>query len=319
MSIQNRKMITGRFLSKFTMPIAILIFCLGFSLLCPLGLVAAQESTAKASQGKEFARSKEKDVAIQAAFAASSDGWSVDEVLLDDSRRKAFVEACREQYELGSESVSEMALFERLVQIRKAGKLESKATKRADSDVDEWIPVAEIASRLVEDRFQANIDQWLVNPRLLAEFDAIVAQIVPEADRYASRKAAMKLRKSRRLKPELVSRVTDWKREIQTMTIEDALAQLSSLPTNAGVYIFRDKTGFLYIGQSNNLRTRLTKHLDKSDRKSLSKYLEADGGREVTIELHVFAADSPAASTVVREAYESDLIRTRKPRLNIAP
>ena len=169
------------------------------------------------------------------------------------------------------------------------------------------------------DRFQANIDQWLVSPKLLKEFDALIAEIVPDADRYESRKAAMKLRKSRRLQPELLARVTDWKREIQTTSVEHAASHLASLPSNAGIYIFRDKTGFLYIGQSNNLRTRLTKHLDKSDRKSLSKYLGATNSQEITIELHVFAADSPAASTVVREAYESDLIRTRKPKFNIAP
>ncbi len=268
-------------------------------------------------------KSKRFDDLVKLAFLESCDGWSVDEVLLEDSRRNAFLDACRERFrlqtELQTEEFSDEYVYGRLVQIRKAGKLDVKATKRANSDVDEWLPVAEIASRLMMDRFQANIDQWLVSPKLLKEFDTLIAEIVPDADRYESRKAAMKLRKSRRLQPELLTRVTDWKREIQTTSVEHAASHLASLPTNAGIYIFRDKTGFLYIGQSNNLRTRLTKHLDKSDRKSLSKYLGATNSEEITIELHVFAADSPAASTVVREAYESDLIRTRKPKFIIAP
>ena len=267
--------------------------------------------------------SKEFDGAIQAAFQQSHDGWSVDEVLLDDDRRKRFLTACRAQSELKPPSVADSALLERLVQIRKSGKLDIKATKRANprdgADVNDWLPVAEIASRLMQDRFEANIDQWLVNPDLLKEFDTIVSEIVPDADRYAPRKAALTLRKSRRLQPELLTRVTDWKREIQIATVADMAARLSTLPTNAGIYIFRDKTGFLYIGQSNNLRTRLSKHLDKSDRKSLARYLEAENKEEISVELHIFAADSPAAVTVVREAYESDLIRTRKPRLNVAP
>ena len=267
--------------------------------------------------------SKELDAVIQSAFQQSHDGWSVDEVLLDDERRTRFLDACRVQSELKSPSVADSDLLGRLVQIRKSGKLDIQATKRANprdgSDVNDWLPVAEIASRLMQDRFEANIDQWLVNPALLKEFDAIVSEIVPDADRYSPRKAALTLRKSRRLQPELLTRVTDWKREIQIATVADLAARLSTLPTNAGIYIFRDKTGFLYIGQSNNLRTRLSKHLDKSDRKSLARYLDAENKEEITIELHIFSADSPAAVTVVREAYESDLIRTRKPRLNVAP
>ena len=278
---------------------------------------------ASCSMGWSQEASKEFDAAIKAAFQQSHDGWSVDEVLLEDGRRRLFLDACRSQPDLQSQEITDRSLFERLVQVRKSGKLDIKATKRANprdhADIDDWMPVAEIVSRRMQDQFNANIDEWLVSPKLLAEFDALVSQIVPNADLYATRKAALTLRKSRQLQPELLSRVTDWKREIQTYTVSEALAQLQSLPTNAGIYIFRDKTGFLYIGQSNNLRTRLSKHLDKSDRKSLARYLEKGDNEEITIELHVFAADSPAARSVVREAYESDLIRTRKPRLNVAP
>ena len=91
---------------------------------------------------------------------------------------------------------------------------------------------------------------------------------------------------------------------------------LHALP---GVYIFRDSTGYLYIGQSNNLRTRLTKHLSGSDRKALAKYLGEQDLDRITLEMHVFGPGSPALSTTAREAYESELIRSRKPRLNLAP
>jgi hypothetical protein len=37
------------------------------------------------------------------------------------------------------------------------------------------------------------------------------------------------------------------------------------------------------------------------------------------VELHAFDPDSKARSLTVRRAYESELIRSRKPRLNIAP
>jgi excinuclease UvrABC nuclease subunit len=91
------------------------------------------------------------------------------------------------------------------------------------------------------------------------------------------------------------------------------------VPSGPGVYIFRDSTGYLYIGESANLRTRLAKHLDQSDSKSLAYYLRKNGVDTVTVELHAFDPDSNARLKEMRRAYESELIHSRKPRFNIAP
>jgi predicted GIY-YIG superfamily endonuclease len=103
------------------------------------------------------------------------------------------------------------------------------------------------------------------------------------------------------------------------MPIGEVMENLDAISEQPGVYIFRDSTGYLYIGQSNNLRTRLTKHLSGSDRKALAKYLGEQDLDRITLEMHVFGPGSPALSTTAREAYESELIRSRKPRLNLAP
>ncbi|MEQ1826825.1 MAG: GIY-YIG nuclease family protein [Pirellula sp.] len=259
------------------------------------------------------------DEAIRIAFEKASDGWSVDELLLQDELRANFMHQCALQETLLQKKFSDKQLFERLVQIRKAGKLPLKSTQRSRADLEAWHPIAEIASRQMVDKYNLNVDQWLVDPDALKRFDQLALEIDANADGYAVRKAALQLRKSRRLQPELLARVVDWKRTIQSMSVSQAEAALLSLPTNPGVYIFRDESGYLYIGQSNNLKTRLTKHLDRSDRKSLSSYLKSKQGDEITLELHIFEEGSPAIQTVVREAYESELIRTRKPRLNVAP
>ena len=47
--------------------------------------------------------------------------------------------------------------------------------------------------------------------------------------------------------------------------------------------------------------------------------LATNGVKGVTLELHAFAADSPARLKPMRRAYESELIRSRKPRFNLAP
>ncbi len=259
------------------------------------------------------------DATIVEAFKTAHEGWSVDELLIQDVLRANFLNAFRSSSNLEPTEVHDKQLLERLIQLRKAGKLPVKSIKRSHSESTKWLPVAEIASRQMMDRFQANVDQWLVDPTLLDKFDAAVQSIAPESNPEEVRRAALRLRKSRRLKPELMARVVDWKRDIISMSVEQAAANLDELPQNAGIYIFSDKTGFLYIGQSNNLRTRLTKHLDQSDRKSLFEYLRANSQDQIALELHVFAKDSPANDTAAREAYESDLIRTRKPRFNVAP
>jgi predicted GIY-YIG superfamily endonuclease len=161
-------------------------------------------------------------------------------------------------------------------------------------------------------------DQWLVDPELLREFDKMGLSIANTENTYLLRKAALKLRKSRSLRPELLQRVTDWDLEIETHSLGELKEKLATISESPGVYIFRDNTGYLYIGQASDLRKRLKTHLTESDRKALSTYLESEK-ETVTVELHVFGPHSPARKTIVREAYESELIRSRKPRLNLAP
>ena len=48
-------------------------------------------------------------------------------------------------------------------------------------------------------------------------------------------------------------------------------------------------------------------------------YLADQGSADVTIEVHSFAEDSRISETMVRRAYESELIRSRNPRFNVRP
>jgi oxygen-dependent protoporphyrinogen oxidase len=278
---------------------------------------ATQEESQATLESVKFSNAE--DAQLRHAFENSHDGWSVDEILLHDERRAHFLNSCRELQTERAVKRSEKELLQRLVQLRKSDKLDVKSTRRADSDVDDFLIAAEIASRLMHDRYSISSDQWLVDPSLLQEFDSIGLAIADSKDSYSLRKAALKLRKSRALKPELLQRVTDWHVTIHEVPIREAMENLDAISEQPGVYIFRDNTGYLYIGQSNNLRTRLTKHLSGSDRKALAKYLGGQDLDRITLEMHVFGPGSPALSTTPREAYESELIRSRKPRFNLAP
>ncbi len=209
----------------------------------------------------------------------------------------------------------------RLISLRKAGKLPAAATKRGQAADDTLLPIAEIAVRKVMDEHQVSSDRLLCDQQLRKQLQHEAQQISGAVDGYELCKAVLQLRKSRRLRPELVLRVTDWKRNIEVLTlqqVDQGLAQ-GAISTGPGVYLFRDKSGYLYIGEAVNLRTRLQQHLSNSDRLSLRQYLQGVADGEVTVELHTFDKQSPAKDLTVRRAYESELIRSRHPRLNVRP
>ena len=252
---------------------------------------------------------------VAEAFRATHDGWSSDEVILNDELYQAFLSRCSSLLP----SASEEKFGWTLLNLRKAGKLESKSTRRKQVNVDAVLPVAEIVARSITDQYSVSTDRVMVSPEMRADFDRLAKEIDSEADLYLVRRAAFQLRKTRRLRPELISRIVDWGRKIEIHSAQDVLASPELIPEHPGIYIFQDQSGYLYIGQSENLRERLKSHLTESHSFSLAKYLQQQGADKITIEIHSFAPDSRAKETMIRRAYESELIASRKPRFNIQP
>lgn len=253
---------------------------------------------------------------ITAAFAATHDGYSVDEVILDDARQELFQAAC-------AQSVPELSPLERnwaLINLRKSGAIGTiRTTSRPlPVDLEPVRPLAEIAARQVQDRHKVSVDQIMADPALREEFNRAARAIDPEADAYAARKAVFQLRKTRRLRPELILRLADWERRVTVRPVAEWRGDLSTIPEAPGVYVFSDATGYLYVGESDNLRRRVGEHLAESDRESLASYLARENGDEpVLLELHTFGEGSRMDEIAVRRAYESELIRSRGPRFNV--
>jgi predicted GIY-YIG superfamily endonuclease len=253
-------------------------------LICLVGLAGAQDTEARKPDTDQLKQ------VVKEAFAAAHEGYSVDEVLLDDKLQAAFQSQCRERL---SDADPERCNWT-LLNLRKAGALETKATKSrevAEGELETLRHVAEIAARAVQDQHRTSID----------------------------RRAAFQLRKTRQLQPELITRLADWGREVRTYSVEELRANPDLAPDQPGIYLFRDASGYLYIGEAVDLRKRLGQHLDQSDRQSLANYLKELKSDSVTIELHTFAPDSRIKELAVRRAYESELIRSRNPRFNIRP
>ncbi len=289
--------------------------------------------------------------AVSTAFESMRDGWSSDEVLLQDDLLREFVARCQDSV---PDAAAEACAW-KLLTLRKAGKLSGATTRRGERVAAEVLPVAEYTARHMEDKFATNMDRVICAPELRAEFDRVASKLAPGASPYAVRKAAFGLRKARRLRPELLLRIADWNRRVLTFDGADLLeassegqshdhpshdpsaidrsperdadsaphesiATRKQVPEDPGVYILSDESGYLYIGESKNLQTRLAEHASNKPT-SLRGLLEREGidWKSITVEVHAFATDSRMRHVRTRRAYESELIDSRKPRFNVRP
>jgi predicted GIY-YIG superfamily endonuclease len=289
----------------------------------PVICFASQEDSAAKSEVDAPADLSELRAVIQAAFEKTHDGYSSDEVVLNSQLNDAFINQCHRSLP----KVEAVTLNWTLLNMRKAGLLTTETTKRQSVETETVRPVAEIAARSIQDKHKVSADRMMADPKMRAEFDEVVRSIDAGADLYAARKAAFQLRKQRRLKPELIVRIADWGRTIQAFSLKQLADEPGLVPEHPGIYIFRDQTGFLYIGQSENLRQRLGEHLSESSNFALGKYLARrpvdeqaqEPATSISIEIHSFDPESRGKETMIRRAYESELIRSRKPRFNIQP
>lgn len=256
---------------------------------------------------------------IRDAFAATHQGFSSDEVLIQPDLRDAFLKSLYSGEELSVDREREALLA--LLRLRKAGKLEVPTTRRGQAANASVQAVAEIAARVVTDRHRVTSDRMLADRELRDEFVKEAAKLSKGLGESELSKAVLSLRKKRALRPELVLQVATWNRTLTTHSLSElqSLLVADGVSTGPGVYLFRSRDEYLYIGEADNLSRRLNEHVGQSDRLSLAKYLSGPQANEVTVELHIFPDDSPAAKTTVRRAYESELIRSRNPKFNVRP
>lgn len=292
---------------RFIPPVFLII------LLTPwIGVACAQETN---ESPKRYDQNY--DMVIIEAFRKTHDGWSSDEVILNEKLNALFLQSCQQSLP----NANPADLNWRLMNLRKAGKLNVKAIKSNRTSVTDVVHIAEMTARTMLDRHAISTDRVMADPQRRSEFDTIAKSIDPDVDCYKVRKAAFQLRKARKLRPELITRIADWGREIKTFTAAELSDAPEKIDAHPGIYIFRDQSGYLYIGQTDNLQERLKSHLDQSHNQSLASYLDSQdlNLESVTIEVHSFDPKSRARETRVRRAYESELIASRKPRFNILP
>ncbi len=247
---------------------------------------------------------------VREAFLAVRDGYSPDVVIADPDLNRRFLEACRSRGLADSDYSLNLQLFN----LRKAGDLKGlpKSKRMLVRNQDEFRFASEIAVRYLERQHRISLDRILCDPVRAREFDQVAGRIAPGYASFQYRWAALNLRKRRKLRPELLSRVVPAQAVISRRVSE---LKIDQVPVQQGVYLFFDESSVLYVGETENLRKRLGKHLEHSDNKGLAQWLWAHGSSGLHVEFHVLAADT---ATRVRKALEAELVLSRRPVFNVA-
>lgn len=246
--------------------------------------------------------------ALRDAFEASRQGYSADRVVADPDLNSAFFHECRLR---GIES-SDLELNKALLNLRKCGHLAGLKSKRTSfPNEDEYRFAAEIAARFLERKLHTSLDEIICDPAAAKELDEIAMSIAPGFAPVQYRWAALNLRKSKKLKPEILAHAVP---PIEVLSFTVKGLRLDQIPANGGLYLFFARDKVLYVGEAENIRTRLKKHLDHSDRRELARWLWEFGIDDLFVEVQVLG---PAATARIRRALELELIRSRQPVFNI--
>lgn len=248
------------------------------------------------------------DVLIE-AFDEASDGYSPDRVVADPKLNELYIAECRSR---GLDAPIGQ-LNRSLLNLRKTGGLAGRPrSKRTHfKNQDEYRFAVEIAVRFLERRDQISLDAIICDPDRVAEFDELAARIEPGYSPLHYRWAALSLRKTGNLAPEVAARILPPTRVLNYQV--DGL-QLDDLPAEQGLYLFFDADELLYVGETENLRSRIKKHLDHSDNKGLARWMWEFGTEGLNLEIQILDAKTNSRA---RKALELELIRSRNPVFNV--
>lgn len=277
----------------------------------PKKVKAAQAKRARAKQGEERYDRVQLELTLAGvteAFVRTHEGFSADRVVADPDLDEAFIAACSKLGLVGDARTWNLLLF----RLRKSGKLAHIPTARRTDlsweDCDKYIFGSEIAwQSLLNARKAKSLDEILCDPALAAEFDKLAARFAPGYTSRDYRWAALKLRKEAKYARSRAS-VLETLRPMnprfgESLSIDDLKS--AKFPTGPGLYVLsRTQDAKLYVGETLNLRTRLTMRRPQ---------IEAWQAFADTIGVRALPMDCSQAGKL---AWQSCFVKKYKPLLN---
>lgn len=261
-----------------------------------------------------LAPDESRDSAIVKAFAHVHDGYSVDRTLADPRLAAQFVNLCKQ---LGVDA-SHAAVCRRLLRLRKSGRFPVKTTKVDKRNLHPFLIPAELAFAKLSYRFDASYDDLLADPVVGKAFDDIAAKLGQSGDAVAFRLAALHLRKNirsrRKADAEHVARLDITKARWHTLGHLSEL-RLDALPDSEGVFSLREPDRYLFLSQSDNLRSGVAFFQDNDVLAVVANHFWSPSPDKITID---FVTPEDVRGENLR-FFEFKAIETYHPIFNMLP
>jgi len=251
--------------------------------------------------------------AIAQAYLESREGYSTDRVVADPDMNRRFLHRCRELGVAGTD----FDLNWRLMQARKNRHLSNMpgTRKYTPRRVDDFEFSSEIAllyvQRQVERRegHKPSLDRVLCDPELATRFDEIAQKLAPGFSPLDYRWVALGVRKAagRYWQRALGKPVPDLDLLGSTKSV-----RASRIPAEQGVYLFRCEEESIFVGQTENLRNRVERHFDLTDRRGVPNWLYDRGRRAIQLGI----APLPGVTSTERRLIELRAVASYRPLFN---
>ena len=239
------------------------------------------------------------------AFAEIREGFSADRVIADPQLDRRFLRRCRELGLTGTDYELNWALLN----ARKNGLMSDlPKTKRFTlRETDEFEYASELAVRHLQLMRHVSLDQIICDPDLALEFDEYAKRLAPGFTPLEYRWVALGLRKAGRLQNQKAAELGS--PELRVVSSVPRL-KVSSLPRTEGLYMFASGADPVFLGQTDNLRHRIERHMDVSNSCGLPDWLWDKGALDVAL------VETPGVTRAERQSAELLLVKRLHPVLN---
>jgi hypothetical protein len=249
---------------------------------------------------------------IAQAYLEVRRGFSTDRVVADPEMNRAFLNRCRECGLTGTDFELNWKLFNG----RKASHFKNlpKTKNYTASKKDEFEFSSEIAVRYVQEQAklrdgrEVSLDTIICDPDLAAEFDAIAQKLAPGYGPLDYGWVAFGVRKASGRYGSKAESV-----EVPSFDFKGTQSvRASQIPKDQGVYWFRCEDDSLFIGETNNLRSRVERHFDSGGDSGIPDWLYDRHQRPVSLGL----LPMPKATPTNRKILELGAIKRFLPIFN---
>jgi len=262
-----------------------------------------------------LAPDQSRDANIVKAFAEIHDGYSVDRTLADPQLAARFVKRCQQ---LGIDA-THAAICRRLLRLRKAGGLSVKTTRQDKRNLHPFLIPAELAFAKLMYRYDASYDDLLADPDLGKAFDENVAKIARSGDVVAYRLAALHLRKNvwsrRNSDVKQLAHLDISKVKAHWHTVGHLSDVRLDVPDSEGVFSLREPDRYLFLSQSENLRSDIGIFQNADVLASVGNHFWSPSPDKITVD---FVRPEDVRGVSLR-LFESKAIETYQPIFNMLP